>query len=339
MSWPEKMIWPLRGSMAPATPRRLVVLPAPLAPMRVTISPSATSKEMSRTAGTSPYASSRVCPSSSKFPAKVGRDHRRVALHFARRAFEQRLAVVHDEYAVGDVHHQVHVVLDHHHRDAAPAELLEPLQQELDLGGVQPGRRLVEHEQARPRRQRARDLQHALLPVRQRAGALAGTRLQPDEREQRARFLAEAPGIAVNEIFPQRHVLMDVEAGEHVLEQRELLEEADLLEGASDAEPHAAVRRQADQACLFKMQGSGIGLVEARQQVEQRRLAGAVRPDQREDRFFRHADRNVLHRAHAAEALADLFGLQNHRMRARNVIHAWTMPPSMNSTTSVRAIP
>src|SRR5436309_759303 len=217
MSRPEKKIWPLRASMAPATPRRLVVLPAPLAPMRVTISPSATSKG--------------------------------------------------------------------------------------------------------------------------RSGAAAGTRLQPDEREQRARFLAEAPGIAVNEIFPQRHVLMDVEAGEHVLEQRELLEEADLLEGASDAEPHAAVRRQADQACLFKMQGSRIGLVEARQQVEQRRLAGAVRPDQREDRFFRHADRNVLHRAHAADALADLLGPQNHRTRARNVIHAWTMPPGMNASTSERGMP
>src|SRR5713226_6331990 len=122
------MIWPLRGSMAPATPRRLVVLPAPLAPMKVTISPSATSKERSRTAGTSPYANSRFCTSSSKFTAKVGGDHRRVVLHFARRALEQRLAVVHDEDAVGDVHHQVHVVLDDDHRDALSADLFQSFQ-------------------------------------------------------------------------------------------------------------------------------------------------------------------------------------------------------------------
>src|SRR5213595_791095 len=228
MSWPEKTIRPLRGSMAPATPRRLVVLPAPLAPMRVTISPSATSKESSRTAGTSPYASSRFCTLRSKFTAKVGCDHRRVVLHFARRALEQRLAVVHDENAVRDVHYQVHVVLDDEHRDALPADLLQP----------------------------------ALLPVRQRPGALAGTRLQPDEREQRARLLAEAPGIAENEIFPERRILVDVEAGEHVLEQRELPEQADLLESARHAEPHAAVRRQADQVCFLKMQGSRIGLVD-----------------------------------------------------------------------------
>src|SRR5438046_4210491 len=128
MSWPEKMIWPLRGSMAPATPRRLVVLPAPLAPMRVTISPSATSKEMSRTAGTSPYASSRFCTLRSKFTAKVGCDHRRVVLHFARRALAQRLAVVHDDDALGDDHDQVHVVLDDDHRDALSAHLLQPIQ-------------------------------------------------------------------------------------------------------------------------------------------------------------------------------------------------------------------
>src|SRR5947207_3155270 len=262
MSRPEKTIRPLRGSMAPATPRRLVVLPAPLAPMRVTISPSATSKESSRTAGTSPYASSRSCTLRSKFTAKVGRDHRRVVLHFARRALEQRLAVVHDENAVRDVHYQVHVVLDDEHRDALPADLLQPFQQKIDFRRVEAGRGLVEHEQARPRRQGARDLQHALLPVRQRPGALAGTRLQPDEREQRARLLAEAPGIAVNEIFPERRILVDVEAGEHVLEQRELPEQADLLESARHAEPHAAVRRQADQVCFLKMQGSRIGLVD-----------------------------------------------------------------------------
>src|SRR2546425_527251 len=116
------------ASICCSPPGGLVFLRAPLAPMRVTISPSATSKERSRTAGTSPYASSRFCTSSSKFTAKVGRDHRRVALHFARRAFEQRLAVVHDEHAVGDVHHQVHVVLDHDHGHATPGDLFQSFQ-------------------------------------------------------------------------------------------------------------------------------------------------------------------------------------------------------------------
>jgi hypothetical protein len=53
-SLPSNTMRPLRGSIAPATPRMVVLLPAPFAPIRVTISPSATSNETPRTAGTSP---------------------------------------------------------------------------------------------------------------------------------------------------------------------------------------------------------------------------------------------------------------------------------------------
>ena len=45
MFWPLKVTWPLRGLRRPATVLSVVDLPAPLAPMRVTISPSLTSKE------------------------------------------------------------------------------------------------------------------------------------------------------------------------------------------------------------------------------------------------------------------------------------------------------
>jgi hypothetical protein len=53
-SFPWKTMRPLRGSMAPATPRSVVLLPAPFAPMSATISPSPTLNESSRQAGTSP---------------------------------------------------------------------------------------------------------------------------------------------------------------------------------------------------------------------------------------------------------------------------------------------
>ena len=148
----------------------------------------------------------------------------------------------------------------------------------------------------------------------------------------------EAPGVAAQQVFPERRVLVDVEPGAHVLEQRELLEEPDLLEGARDAQAHALVGRHADERPVFQMQGSGVGLVDARQQVEERRLAGPVGPDQREDRFFRHRDRDVLHRAHAAEAFAEAFRPDHENLDLR-ASHACTMPPGMNSTTSVSARP
>src|SRR5207247_8367434 len=136
-SVPAKRIFPRRGSIAPATPRSVVLLPAPLAPISATISPSATSKETSRQAGTSPYASSTFSTLSSKFAAQIGLDDARVCLHLARRAFEERHAMVHHEHALRDVHDEIQVVLHHEHRDAAVAELLQPLQQDLHLRGMQ----------------------------------------------------------------------------------------------------------------------------------------------------------------------------------------------------------
>src|SRR5687767_1054229 len=251
-SLPSNTILPRRGSMAPATPRMVVLLPAPLAPIRVTISPSATSNDTARTAGTSPYASSRFSTLSSKLAPEVGRDHLRVRLHLARRAFEQRHAVVHDEHALGDVHDEVHVVLDHHHRDASLVDGFEPFQKKVDFGAVQPRRRLVQHEKLRPRGERARDLEHALLAVGKRAGPVARAIGQAHERKQLERLAAEASDAAGQEALPQRHVLMDMEAGEHVLEQRELLEQADLLEGAGEAESHALMGSQANQITIVK---------------------------------------------------------------------------------------
>jgi hypothetical protein len=46
MSLPWKRIVPLRGRLRPLIERRVVDFPAPLAPIKVTISPSRTSSEM-----------------------------------------------------------------------------------------------------------------------------------------------------------------------------------------------------------------------------------------------------------------------------------------------------
>ena len=54
MSLPLKLMVPARTGRSPETVFIVVVLPAPLAPMRVTISPSSTVKEMSRMASMRP---------------------------------------------------------------------------------------------------------------------------------------------------------------------------------------------------------------------------------------------------------------------------------------------
>src|SRR5437762_8936063 len=111
--------------MAPATPRSVVLLPAPFAPISATISPSPTSNETSRHAGTSPYARSTFSTLSSKLAPEIGLDDARLRLHLARRALEQRLAVIEHQHALGDVHHEVHVVLDDEQGDAAPRDIYQ----------------------------------------------------------------------------------------------------------------------------------------------------------------------------------------------------------------------
>ncbi len=144
-----------------------------------------------------------------------------------------------------------------------------PIEQPLDLGGVEAGGRLVHHQQARRGRERARNLQHALLPVGERAGQHGGAIEQPDEAEERVGFVAAAHMIAperaaMHDVLPRRDRMMDMESSHHVVEHGQLPEQPDLLERAREPESHAAVRRQADQ----------VGAVEA---SSSRRRAGRAR--------------------------------------------------------------
>src|SRR3954470_2936360 len=212
-SSPSNRILPFRGSMAPATPRRVVLLPAPFAPMSATISPSPTSNETSRQAGTSPYARSMPWTLSSKLASEIRLHHRRMRLHLSRRAFEERLAVIQHEHALGHVHHEVHVVLDDEQRGAALGDVGQALEKKLDLGRIQAGGRLIQHEQLRSRGERSGDLEHALLAIGQRTGAVAGASAEANEVQQLLRLRAEAAGIAHQQVLPERRVLVNVEAG------------------------------------------------------------------------------------------------------------------------------
>ena len=59
-------------------------------------------------------------------------------------------------------------MLDHDDGQAARAQLIDTVEQLLNLGGVQAGGGLVDHEQARRGRKRARELEHPLLAVGER---------------------------------------------------------------------------------------------------------------------------------------------------------------------------
>ena len=177
---------------------------------------------------------------------------------------------------------------------------------------VHAGRRLVEQQQLRVGRERARDLEPALVAVREVPGAVLVAARQPAVDEQLARALAglrllpPAP-CGVRRIEPRippcsRQCMPTSTFSSAVIcAKRRMFWNVRPIPSAviacggmpGDLGPveHDRARRR---------------LVDAREQVEERRLAGAVRPDQRDDRAARDREVDVVGRDEAAELLAEL---------------------------------
>ena len=92
----------------------------------------------------------------------------------------------------------------------------------------------------------------------------------------------------------------------NVVQHAHGLEELDVLEGAGHPAADDPVRRSAQDALAVEEHVTGLRLVEARDHVESRRLAGAVRPDQPRDLTFLDLERHLVERDDAAEALGDV---------------------------------
>src|SRR5205823_10072823 len=116
---PAKWMVPDCGRTRPEIARRVVLLPAPLAPSSVTISPASTRSDRPRTASTLPYAAATRSSSSSgtvvRLP-EIGGDDFGVAQHLRRRAVGDAAAEVEHRDVIGDLLDQMHVVIDDEYR-------------------------------------------------------------------------------------------------------------------------------------------------------------------------------------------------------------------------------
>jgi hypothetical protein len=110
-----------------------------------------------------------------------------------------------------------------------------------------------------------------------------------------------------------------------VLAQRELLEQAGDLERAGDAPMHHLFGRQPGDVLVVEEDLAAGRGEETGEQVEERCLAGPVRPDQRVDASRGHREVDVAHRLEATEALAQRLGAQDD---ARLVRHPVLLPRS-----------
>ena len=234
--------------------RSVVVLPAPLRPSSIVTSPEGTSKS---TPCRMWYAPMWVCTPREREQrphahagfgfrreAEIGLAHDGRGDHRLRLAVGDELAVVQHDDAVGELAHDVHLVLDQQDGLVALAlELADQLEDHRHVGGAHAGGRLVEHVDARLERHQHRDLELALVAVRQaaRRGVLAAGQAHP--LDQLVGAPARCPGDRATprtgsspSLAPRLH------REAHVLEHAQAGEELRQLEGAAEAAVRARRR-------------------------------------------------------------------------------------------------
>ena len=91
--------------------------------------------------------------------AEIGLDHARVGRDRVRRAHRDDAALGEHEHLLGEAHHRLHHMLDHHDGDAARADRLDHRHHVAHFGRVQAGQHLVEQQQLRLDRERTCELE------------------------------------------------------------------------------------------------------------------------------------------------------------------------------------
>ena len=187
---------------------------------------------------------------------------------------EADLALLHEVRLVGEGEGEVHRLLDEDDRGAAVAQGLDDVEQLGDDGRRQPEGELVDHEQARPADERHAEREHLLLAARQVAGGLVQPVTQDREVAEDAfgRF-ADLVLLAALEPAGEAQVLGHRQRREHALPAGHL----------RDATRRDLVRRGVGHVAPVEDDGAPACLDEPGDRLQQRRLAGAVRPEERDD--------------------------------------------------------
>ena len=191
---------------------------------------------------------------------------RLVLLDFLRRPLGDLLAVVEHRDAIGDVHDHAHVVLDHQHRELLfVSELVDEGREVRRLLRVHPGSRLVEQQQLRLRRERASNLESALVAVGEIAGDLVVLVAQAAELQQLAAAIARTLFLATDarcadDRYQDPAFEPRVHTHHDVLERGHVLEQADVLERPADATLSDRVRRAACHVLAVEHDRPDVGL-------------------------------------------------------------------------------
>ena len=188
----------------------------------------------------------------------------------------------------------------------------------MRLDRVHPRGGLVEQQERRLRRGGARDLQPAPVRVREAVCGLVPAVAYEALAEEREALRGEFPDLALFAAHSRRaqHRAEDARArvavrGRHdVLDDAHVQEETQRLERPRDTALADLVRLEADEALSFQEDVAGVRPVDARDQVEERRLPRAVRPDDADDLAPIDVDVEVCDDGATAEVERDSLNLE-----------------------------
>ena len=148
----------------------------------------------------------------------------------------------------------------------------------VDLGRVEPGIDLVQHQQARLHGEALGEFEALALRQRQRGGGLV--RGVGEAGECRCSRACAWASVRLSRVAREQR------AGGDVLQHRHLRERLHDLEGAREPEPRDLVGPHPGDVAAVEEHASGGRRMHAGDQIDQGGLAGAIRSDQAEDLAF-----------------------------------------------------
>src|SRR5207245_6586796 len=312
-SRPASRMEPRRRPTIPMIDFRVVVLPAPLRPRSVTISPGRISRSTPWRMCDSPYQAWRSwTPSSGSGTTgpHVRLDHVRVPRHGPVVTFREDLAARQDGDGVREILDHAEVVLDHQDR-AIGRDPLDQRRDALDVLVRQAGGGLVQQHALRVEREGRRDLQCALSAVRQLDRGRPGEGGEADRVDQLQGPAIELPEHALGPPEVERAAARSLQRDAHVFQNRQVREHGRDLKRAHEPQAGDVRRTGARDVAALEPDAPARGSEEMRQQIEAGRLAGAVGTDERVDRPAAHPQGHVLDGDEPAKLLGESLGLED----------------------------
>ena len=232
--------------------------------------------------------------------------------HFVRRAFGDLGAVIQYRDPIRNIHHHTHVVFD---QGDGGAELVVDVEHEaahvLLFFYVHARHRFVQQQQIRFRRQRPAQFDPLLQAIGQAPHRHLADRLDfektDDSLDEFAVTCFFAPGPAVIERGLEKvGANLQIPAGHDVVEGGHAAEQGHILEGAGDTLAGRHVRLHLLAHFALVNDFAFLGVIEAVDDVQHRRLAGAVGADDGVNLAFLNIQRDIDNGTHGAERQADV---------------------------------